>query len=140
MDIIKLFVSNYYAWDHYIYISNYTKLVTSLDAYKVQSQEEEPLITRLESLPMTTMYMWPLCIWFINYQNYLLKIFLDYILTLKPNLTHILHQMLIFNNFKIICILCAIFAIFNFICLYFFYIYIMHCLVHLGYVVVDSSN
>jgi len=75
MDIIKLFASNYYAWDHYIYISNYMKLVMSLDAYKVQSQEEEPLITRLESLPMTTMYMWPLCIWFINYQNYLLNTF-----------------------------------------------------------------
>jgi hypothetical protein len=70
-----LFDSNYYAWDHYIYFSNYTKLVMSLDAYKVQSQEEEPLITRLESLPMTTMYMWPLCIWFINYQNDLLNKF-----------------------------------------------------------------
>jgi hypothetical protein len=34
------------------------------------------------------------------------------------------------TNFKIICILCAILAIFNFICLYFFflYIYILHAL------------
>jgi hypothetical protein len=75
MDVIKLFASNYYAWDHYIFFSNHTNLVMSLDAYKVQSQEEEPLITKLEYLPMTIMYVWPLCIWFINYQNYLLNTF-----------------------------------------------------------------
>jgi hypothetical protein len=40
MDVIKLFASNYYSWDHYIFFSNYTKLVMTLNAYKVQSQEE----------------------------------------------------------------------------------------------------
>jgi hypothetical protein len=35
MDVIKLFASNYCEWDHCIFFSNYTKLVMSLDAYKV---------------------------------------------------------------------------------------------------------